>query len=172
MDWHTIAGSSAKTILSALDTLSPKEQVLVDMDLHRRYIEASKNKMAIEFLKKDTLEKQKILDIFEGKNKNPEDIKNAIGVLTRDQKIHQFWAARGGRFGGKEWNNKWISIYDNWKSQLTDFYNQAVKGIIIPKAAPSMPFYWYSIPELKQICQQRGLSTEGSKEDLIRRVRR
>ena len=43
---------------------------------------------------------------------------------------------------------------------------------IYAKPIPQADLYWYSISELKQMCQQRGLSTEGSKEQLITRLKR
>jgi len=116
---------SGKRIVENIDKLSVPEQVKVDINLHNRYIETSKNKSVIKSLQENTKEKQKILDIFEGKNKNPEDIKRAINVLSEGQEIHRFWAKKGGRFGGKVWNNKWVEIYDNWKSQLTDIWEKA-----------------------------------------------
>ena len=36
---------------------------------------------------------------------------------------------------------------------------------------PSKNLYWYSIADLKKMCLNKGLNTEGSKEDLIRRLK-
>ena len=41
----------------------------------------------------------------------------------------------------------------------------------IPTQYSRENLYWYSADELKKVCKQRGLSTEGSKEALIHRLR-
>lgn len=43
---------------------------------------------------------------------------------------------------------------------------------IYAKPIPQADLYWYSISELKQMCREGGLSTEGSKEQLITRLKR
>ena len=121
-----------ENVIKNIDKLPISEQVKIDIKLNDIYISGKVGQpitTRVSFLKKNNIEKQKIIDILEGRNKNPEEIKKAIDVLTENQKIHKNWATKGGIFGGKEWNNKWIDIYENWKSQLQDFYNQAVKGI-------------------------------------------
>lgn len=69
---------------------------------------------------------------------------------------------------------------ETWRNILT----RTESELAIPKAEakveaeamkqaekPSKNLYWYSIAELKRMCQNKGLSAEGSKQSLIRRLK-
>jgi len=111
-----------REIIKRIDELPIVEQIKLDIRLHDHYIATTPNikkRYAIQ-LQQNSLEKQKVLDIFEGRNTNPEDIKYSIDMLLHGQELHRHWATKGGGWGGKAWNNKWVEIYDKWISKLKE----------------------------------------------------
>ena len=62
-----------------------------------------------------------------------------------------------------------IKYYNANKWRILDILDE-ITGIKHMRQPPKN-FQWYSISELKRMCKDRGLSTEGSKETLIRRLR-
>ena len=58
------------------------------------------------------------------------------------------------------------------EAYVAKMFKLAIPKAKVPvKAETPQNLYWYSIAELKKMCQNRGLSTEGSKESLIRRLK-
>lgn len=128
-------------IISGIGKLPLPDQVRVDMQLHDHYIKNTPNIKPLykRQLQEDSSKKQTVLDIFEGRNTNPEDIKDSINRLERDREIHRRWATKGGRWGGKKWNNKWISVYDNWIDQLNILRDEILYEVPIISTTAKSP---------------------------------
>ncbi len=115
--WAFLVENQEHDIISILPQLSPIQQVKLDIELHNKAISRGTFGGQTPVLQDDNIWKQKLLDIFAGKIKNPQMISQIIVKLKKDRTTH---TNRDGaaETGSEAWHQAWLDVYSKWIDQL------------------------------------------------------
>jgi hypothetical protein len=113
-----------RNLLSVLPYLDVIKQIEWDIALHSDAIHSGNFKKDNNLLASDSKWKRKLIDIFRGKEKDPQIISTLVNILNKDIASHQ------GRIpdkltGSNQWNSTWIEVYKQWLEKL-----RKMRGII------------------------------------------
>ncbi len=111
-------------IISQLPQLSPIQQVQLDISLHNDAVNKGTFGRQSSLLSNDSLWKHKLAEIFQGKEKNPEVIKQTIDIVEKDLNSH-LGRPSSSKTGSLAWHQAWINVYQGWLRQL-----QAILGAL------------------------------------------
>jgi hypothetical protein len=115
--------SEPESILKVVLELPPEQQIKIDQNLNLRAANPNDPRYPHYrgVLINDANWKQKLIDVFLGKEHNPEIMKELVQVIKRG--IHSHQIQSGDQLGGSsEWNKTWIEIYKQWLHKLRSIY--------------------------------------------------
>lgn len=108
--------SNEQEILSKLPNLNLVQQVQLDIALHNDAISKNTFYNQNRNLATDSLWKENLISIFQGKLNDPILIKKIIALLYRDIETHK---RSGNPITGSEiWHKTWIHVYSGWLNKL------------------------------------------------------
>jgi hypothetical protein len=116
--------SHETNILDLLPRLNPIQQVKIDIALNMNGIDAFPGHSNL--LVSDSQWKQKLIPVFQGKEKNPQVIQTLIGVVKNAIQSHKNRASNQ-LTGSAAWNQTWIHVYNQWLKKLHNLgeFNEA-----------------------------------------------
>lgn len=106
-----------KEILDTLPKLDPVEQIRVDIGLHRKAIDSGNFQAFSDVLSTDSKWKDKLIDVFTGRETDPGLIAQMKQLIMRDIESHKH--RQPNMFtGSNEWHQMWINVYNQWLQKL------------------------------------------------------
>jgi len=104
-------------LLRLLPTLDTIQQIELDIALHDNAIKSGNFDQHRSLLATDSKWKNKLIDVFRGKERNPKVISSLFHILHRDIHSHQGRVANK-LTGSNRWNDAWAKVYKQWLEKL------------------------------------------------------
>lgn len=109
--------SQEQPILVQLPGLNMVQQAQLDMKLHNNAIANQTFGTQSSQLSTDKGWKQSFIDIIQGRQTNPEIIRQTIDSIERDMDSHRNRLS-DEKTGSNAWHRAWISVYEKWLQKL------------------------------------------------------
>lgn len=113
------------SLIDILPRLDLVQQVQLDRKLNLKAADPNDKRYPHYrgYLINDANWKQKLIDVFSGKENNSRLIRELIAVVARGIKSHERQA--GDQLGGSsKWNATWIKVYERWLHELKKLLSQ------------------------------------------------
>jgi hypothetical protein len=109
--------SQEQSVLLQLPKLDMVQQAQLDMKLHNDAIVNRTFGSQSQQLATDKGWKQRFIDIIQGKETNPEIIRQTIDNIEVDLESHRNRLS-DRRTGSSAWHQAWIAVYEQWLQKL------------------------------------------------------
>jgi hypothetical protein len=114
---QTASFPNERPLIAKLSKMTPVQQVQLDISLHNDAIKKNAFGHQSNQLLFDTQWKKRLIQIFQGAEKNPEIINQTIDIIGKDIDSHRN-RSPNEKTGSSDWHNAWIAVYGNWIKQL------------------------------------------------------